>query len=127
MPKARSKPERARQVEQWLRDHFPTPYPVDVIHRFDDWRDDEGDRIFGDSELVDGRIRIRLNLRAWLEFVIETLIHEWSHAVDWRTPRLEEHREEHPDEWGLSYARVYREFYDNRGWEDSRLYDGRRS
>lgn len=39
--------------------------------------------------------------------VKDTLIHEWAHAMTWSE---HETAEDHGPEWGLAYARLYREF-----------------
>lgn len=36
---------------------------------------------------------------------LDTIIHEWAHALAWFSADQEE---DHSDEWGLSYARIYR-------------------
>jgi hypothetical protein len=36
--------------------------------------------------------------------LVDTLCHEWAHALAWDDDPLDDH----PDEWGIAYARVYR-------------------
>lgn len=81
---------------------------------------DEGHRLAGEFERQGDVFRIRvLNTLSW-ETSIESLIHEWAHVLAWQ-PQME-HNEltpEHPDEWGLWMARLYREFVDEGGSKDA--------
>jgi hypothetical protein len=113
-------------VERWLRDHFATPYPVAVLYVP---RQSKHLRPGDHREIVEAityrrgnRIEIAISLAIPWGHAIHALLHEWAHAVDWRPERLDKEREAHPDEWGIAYARIYREFYDNKGWEASELY-----
>lgn len=120
--------QRIQQVTTWLRERFPTPLPVEVVfRRFEGesgkGRDGEGT----DAEITrrGRRLEIALEERLSRAYLLHALVHEWAHAVDWRHGELERLQDEgeeplHPDTWGVTYARVYRAFYDEGGWEESR-------
>ena len=87
----------------WLRREFPAQKPVTVrsvkMHK----------DMCGEAS-YDGRVfRILINRDKPKEVVFETAIHEWAHVLTWFGAG---HEEEHPDEWGLCYAKIYNA-YDN--------------
>lgn len=46
----------------------------------------------------------------------ETLVHEYAHALDWRSERQETGRDRHHcDAWGVWYARAFRAAFDESG------------
>lgn len=51
-------------------------------------------------------IRVRRGLCFTLR--IDTLIHEWAHALTWFG--AETNNEDHSAEWGIQYAKIYRTF-----------------
>jgi hypothetical protein len=118
--RARTKAQRLRQVEAWLREHFRTPWPV-VVEYCDDWPGREPDD-FGETTREGRTIVIRVLRRMPLIYAIEMLCHEWAHAVDWRPEMLDAHRQHHAEEWGVTYAKIYTAFYDDGGVEESKEY-----
>jgi hypothetical protein len=52
-----------------------------------------------------GRFEIRINRAASFALRLDVLIHEWAHALTWfGSPLIDDHSEE----WGCAYARIYR-------------------
>jgi hypothetical protein len=41
-----------------------------------------------------------------IDWQLEILMHEWAHALSWFAPP--QSNTDHPDEWGLCFARCYR-------------------
>jgi Zn-dependent peptidase ImmA (M78 family) len=69
------------------------------------------------------RFVVRLNSRMSEEMAIETLLHEWAHALAWNysLDRLAENpeiepaefdRASHDEAWGCAYSRVWRAYLD---------------
>lgn len=88
----------------WLRQEFPAQHKVCV--RSKEMRDRE--YIFdGYIILPDKLFLIFINRKRNLSTKLNTLLHEWAHCLTWFGADLVE---EHSDEWGLSYAKLYRAF-----------------
>ncbi len=133
MSRAQSNKDRVHQVARWLAAEFQTPYPVTVrcskkiaAHRGDDWTIRQTG-YHGETERVGRRIIIRIAVRPGINrySLMDTLIHEWAHAVTTRHDAIEGKRLDHgchDDEWGLMYGKIYRRFYDDDGCEDSENY-----
>jgi predicted SprT family Zn-dependent metalloprotease len=75
----------------------------------------------GETEYASGRFKIRINRRTSLTQRIDSILHEWAHVLTWFGAG---HYEEHPDEWGLCYAKIYRAFMD---WDFGRKKSEERS
>jgi len=88
---------------------------VRVVDLFDSEDEDR----WGDCELVKKRFEIRLEAEVLVEdtpyHAVQILFHEWAHALSWGTPT----KQDHPDEWGIWYARIYRAYMDEGGYEQS--------
>ncbi len=85
----------------WLKKTFPAQLPITVCTC-----KIEKD-IFGTTECNEIIFIIKMNTGVSFSIKLETLIHEWAHAISWFGAG---HKEEHPDDWGLAYARIYRTF-----------------
>lgn len=94
----------------WLRREFPAQYPIYI--RSEEIRNGDYD---GDARFVsrDKQFFIRINSRRPLSAKIDTLLHEWAHCLVWFGA---DQKEDHSDEWGLWYAKVYRAFQE-WNWE----------
>jgi hypothetical protein len=57
----------------------------------------------GDCSYEQSHFDIRINKADPFRVQLDTLIHEWAHALSWFTPGVEDHS----GEWGLAYARIY--------------------
>jgi hypothetical protein len=103
--------KRVKQLELWLRKNFPTPYPV-VVHV-----EKISDNVYGECYKWTGNVTIRINKNIPKAEQLHSLIHEWAHAMTWPNRKLEKSgRPEHPDEWGLAYAKIYRQCFDEGGF-----------
>ncbi len=71
--------------------------------------------LLGSAELIDNCFRIEISCALNLNMKLEILLHEWAHVISWFGAG---YKEDHPGEWGLAYARIYREFlvWDFRRW-----------
>jgi hypothetical protein len=83
----------------WMRRNFPARYPVYVRSR--QLKAEHGYTIFADEFLL------CINNKQSFPLRIDTLIHEWAHALTWFGA---ETHEDHSAEWGLAYAKIYRLF-----------------
>ena len=120
--------QRVEQVGRWLAEKFPTPYPVEIrvcskvaaARNASPAEKKVGDD--GETYRVDRRIIVRVSsgARRYGSTMTGTLLHEWAHARTWRHEILEHKRAPHDDEWGLAYVQIYRAFYDEDGWKESR-------
>ena len=61
---------------------------------------------FGDCGICDDHYIIRICKDLKEEQAIEILIHEWAHAISWNKCTSDDHC----NEWGKAYSRVYRVF-----------------
>ena len=109
---------RLRQIENWCRDHHETTYPVKSVT----WA--AGMKDFGDTTFFpEGKyLRIRCDknlLTISIPLSIHIIMHEWAHAMSWDNSSTEYHC----DEWAKAYARLYRHFFDELGYEESKEYD----
>lgn len=52
---------------------------------------------------------VLINRNKPLATKLDTLLHEWAHALTWFGA---DQREHHSDEWGLWYAKIYRAFHE---------------
>ena len=139
MARARDRWGRAIQVTKWLRKTFPTPHPVTVrwATKLDnDWEDEDlmterekAGGIYGMCFLKKRRFCIVLSKKRCqtISDTIDTLLHEWAHAVTWRVSKMEYVRLScHDDEFFLQWGRIYRRYLegdiDKQGWVVSGKY-----
>ena len=97
----RALPSAVRAALHVLEDRLPTDLPVEVERAPLGW--------WGDCNLIGGEYRIRIFDRIPPRRVLDrlwmdTLAHEWAHARAWRARS----KQEHPDAWGIEFARAYR-------------------
>ncbi len=98
---------RFRALVRELRVNSPALLPVRVYLR-------SGGEYWGSCELKwkDDRpdhFVITVYRAQWWP-MLETLIHEWAHAVAWREG---ETVQDHGPEWGVAYAQLYQEHLDD--------------
>jgi hypothetical protein len=129
----RSNKDRVHQVARWLAAEFQTPYPVTVrcvkkiaADRGDSWIIRKTG-YYGENYRVGRQIIIRIAVRPSINrcTILDTLLHEWAHAVTMRHDVIEGRRVEHgghDDEWGLAHGKIYRCFVDDGGCEVSENY-----
>ncbi len=131
---SQSNRERLEQVSRWLAKEFPTLHPVTLkfpkkiaalpgagaIER----RTGDAGESYRDGRRIIIRIAVRSGLRR--SDLIETLIHEWSHAASMRHQSMEDKRREtcggHDSDWAMMYGRIYQAFVDDSGSEDSKSF-----
>lgn len=85
----------------WLKNTFPAQRPASVKSCKID------DKNLGTTELAGGIFKIEIGSGLNFQIKMEVLIHEWAHVISWFGAG---HEEDHPDDWGLAYARIYRSF-----------------
>ncbi len=125
--------QRVGAVTAWLRTHYPTAYPVEVrwiaklAHDPSDKHQlsahEKAMGIYGYCDRIGKMFRILLSKRRCrtLSETTDTLIHEWAHAVSWGLEGQNNHREScHDDEYWLVFGRMYRHYYEGKGWSEVR-------
>jgi len=88
-----------RRTIEWLRIQAPASSTVYV-------RRCTLTELCGNCSYNGIRFFIRINKKDPFRVQLDTLIHEWAHAISWFTPGVEDHS----GEWGLAYARIYSAF-----------------
>ncbi len=84
----------------WLRREFPLRYPITV--RSKKMKDNDGT-----TDFIRGRFLIEIEKHTSHTTRVDSILHEWAHAISWFGGG---HYEDHPDEWGLAFVKVYRSF-----------------
>ena len=105
--------QRTRKAIRWLRTNFPASRPVYVR-----WRThlkSPYDRSQDVWAVVHNRkthfdLHLNRQLLRQVELLDDTLIHEWAHVLEGMS---------HSDKWGRMYARIYRRWHGEDGFEDS--------
>ncbi len=87
----------------WLRREFPAQVQVKV--RSVVMKDDAETYTYRRR----GCIYVDINKNKSYGTMSDAAIHEWAHVLTWFGA---EHKEEHPAEWGVCYAKIYNA-YDN--------------
>ena len=111
-PMARTRRGRLRQCEAWLKSRYPTPLPVTV--RVVDIATDRKCI----AETIPGTRRIIIEIHKHLKWApaIDCLLHEFGHAVTWRS----KDPKHHGPEFAATYGRIYSDWFDSGGAEESR-------
>ena len=89
-----------RKVVRFLKKNCESLFPVSVR------RLKLKDEFDGDCQFKDDHFLIRINRNLPEHEAIETLLHEWAHVIAWDRCTSDEHC----DEWGKAYSRIYRAF-----------------
>lgn len=89
-----------RKVISFLKRNFPHQFPVSV-RRLDIPDDFDGDCQFKDDHFV-----IRISKILPEHEAVEALLHEYAHVLAWDKCT----NDDHCDEWGKQYSRIYRHF-----------------
>src|SRR5690554_2848940 len=99
----------AQALLEALRETFPTPYPVTLR-----WVPRLADDRFGVTRRIGRRFVITLSESTCSRKhdVVETVLHEYAHAIDWRHDRVERrNRPDHPEEFWIVFGRLYRAYW----------------
>jgi len=121
--------QRAFQVFYELEANFVTPYPTVLrwVRHVRKGHEDicsKRERAMGDFAITyyeNRKCRIDLSrrlLRRSKTAMLETLMHEYAHALTMVNGRIYDRvldLPEHPDEWALAYGRIYRYLIDDGG------------
>jgi hypothetical protein len=111
MPRALRKRERIAQIFDWLVSEFPTPMAVDLKMR----KRTGKLKLLGWVERDGRRLSLHINTRAPLYVCVDTVLHEFGHAMSWPASRLENSKPDHDETWALAYGRIYAVYHDGGG------------
>lgn len=124
------KNDRLRQLFRWLQRKYPTPYPTELKLvskrlRLKDPDTGEMDDVFGVTWVKNGLSEIVLSTAHPRNICEESLLHEYTHAIEVRHAKIERSRRRkragfHDDHYWIEYGRLYRDYYEGDGWEESR-------
>ena len=126
-PKKRERARRLEQIARWMQCHFPAPCPIAVQYVdqimsceqhgiFD--HDTLGTCILDEDKKGGPRLVIAVADQKDLVLLVDTLMHEWAHAVTMAFTGYQ--KSMHCDEYWISHGRIYRAFYEEGGLEASR-------
>jgi len=93
-----------RTAVEDLRTELPLDYPVRVQRR--EVKDAWGLATFIPDKDGEGRFAITVAPHQSFNFMLDVLVHEWAHILDWFSTH--EPGVDHGDTWGIWYARAYR-------------------
>lgn len=95
--------QKWRRLLPWLRQEFPPRCKVRVrCRRIKREKDHGWTNLYGNPK----RFEVIIQSNRQLALRVDTIIHEWAHVITWSGNDTDDHGEE----WGLAYARIYREF-----------------
>ena len=97
--------QKWRKLLDWLKRNFPAE---DCIHIRSVSLSAGSARCHGWIQAEIGYFQINVSRNQCFALRVETLIHEWAHALTWFG--AETHQEDHSAEWGIQYAKIYRTF-----------------
>ena len=121
MPMSKTRRGRLRQVERWLNEKFPPSRPTYVrVKEFKRGRLENG-YIWGETSRVKGKVYIYIHSKTPWMYAIDTLLHDWAHAVVWPLAAVE-YKIGHTTEWAVTYGRIYEAYFDELGFIESRAY-----
>ena len=93
-----------------LREKCPIPNNSVVVRRRAIKRPEIGLCDFSSKK---SQFLIQIERKLGVDRAIETLVHEWAHAMVWFSPAAEEVEGDHHSEWGVAYARCYRAVFED--------------
>jgi hypothetical protein len=101
-----------------LRTKLPVSVPVHIRTREKLGCSETGDNLFGqcilhyDAEGNTTQFTIEIVRGLEVETAIDTLLHEWAHAMDQVENGAADYDDAHRDSWGAAYAKAWRAFTD---------------
>lgn len=115
MPCAARKKDRVVQVFNWLQSEFPLDgVRLRLTWRQDRWTSENFGWVEPAPRRGDDNLLLFLNMRGSRSVLIETLLHEYAHCMNWAVDR-----DRHTAGWGISFARLLTHFWDLGGRQDS--------
>ena len=103
MARAHRKRDRLKQIHACLCALYPTPYPTELRIRVRPGCPVD----FGGCEWLGGRrIALYVNPRYSLPVCIDTLMHEYAHALVFPHARVAGYQPDHSASWGIRYAEL---------------------
>lgn len=99
-----------RMVLYWIRKNFPASNTVSVrrvpANKMSTYR---GTRVDAETFTYSnsGQFYVQITREMSSALLFDALIHEWAHILTWDV----RDKEEHSAEWGVAYARIYRDFW----------------
>lgn len=104
----KSQLKRWRKYISAIKQRYPAPFPVVIRTCRMPYGENGAGRDCGDCVLHKGKFFIRIGNHLDWSMRVDTLIHEYAHALNWsyRHNKTDEH--DHEDPWGIWYARLYR-------------------
>ena len=109
---------RLHQVHRWLTTEYPTPHPTFLTLVRKDMRRVE-EQVWGECYREGRRLHIEVTINQPWGIAVDTLLHEYAHALVWPHAHLEDYQKDHGSEWSLAYGRLYRKYNDEDGAEES--------
>lgn len=91
---------RYRKLTTFLKKNYPQPFPVSVR------RVNLGETYDGCCQFKGSYFLVSVNRNLPEHQAIETLLHEYAHVIAWNKCK----NDDHCDEWGKAYSRLYRAF-----------------
>ncbi len=103
--------QKWRKTLAWLHRNFPARSPIYIKSK-------PIKELNGYIQPETGYFQIVIARNQSFNLRIDSLIHEWAHALTWFGAETD--IEDHSNEWGMAYARILRTFYEwNFGREGS--------
>ena len=106
MPSPKETQIYLKSLVAFLRQSCPLLLPVRVYFR-DQLGDELGHAVLHAKEGSPHHFTVSV-LKGDLHRMRDTLIHEWAHCRAWTPGESGESFDDHPDDWGIAFARVYR-------------------
>jgi len=94
-----------RKSLYWLRVNFPLENKISVKCKNKLSSDDPNDAGVC-IQFDDNSVKIEINKKQCFDLKIDALIHEWAHALTFDSKNIDDHG----DDWGKMYSRIYRKF-----------------
>ena len=111
----KKKAERLHSIHKYLQVRFLTPLPTILIVYGENGRGDMPDDVMGTTSKEKQKLFITVDGTLEKSRAIEILAHEYAHAYSWQYQMVEDDRPHHSDEWGLAYAKIYRDLWEEGG------------
>ena len=101
-----------------LRKKVPLPVSAKVKTRKNLMCQETGDALYGQCTAhVNSRGRVKrftieISRDLPLDVAVDTLLHEWAHAIDQIENGADDDAHPHRDSWGVAYAKIWRAYMD---------------